>query len=449
MNITTTYTCCDKKYEEYIPIYVHSLLFHNDNLDIEIGVEDLILTEKTEECLSYIKLKYPKSKIKIKKVSFGNVNLSDGIYNVCPNVVRFITTPELVNDYVYITDIDIITLQNNFTEIHVKDMEKNGLNYSNIVRQNTKKLSGLHFSKWSSYYPIPDFNDMAKQGMLNGDEEFLYQLVSKSNIISDKSTFRPVHGIHMSPNRDINSVLGWGLKQWESQWIQYRNSDEFLFLEKLFTEKIKENVAKIDGYYNKTEQIFTDIYLNNSWKGSESKSGPGSSIIRNVDLLQNLGNFVIENNVKSIIDLGCGDFNWMKLFDFNLIEKYLGVDIVNEMILSNNKTYGNNVISFEQHDITNYPIEIFDIIICKDVLVHLNFIDALRTLTNIKNSKSTYFLSTTFVDFENININTGQWRPINLLSTPFNLNPPIMFYPNIEGFKSGWTNKGIGIWKIN
>ena len=96
-----------------------------------------------------------------------------------------------------------------------------------------------------------------------------------------------------------------------------------------------------------------------------------------------------------------------------------------------------------------FRIEIFDIIICKDVLVHLNFIDALRTLTNIKNSKSTYFLSTTFVDFENININTGQWRPINLLSTPFNLNPPIMFYPNIEGFKSGWTNKGIGIWKIN
>lgn len=197
------------------------------------------------------------------------------------------------------------------------------------------------------------------------------------------------------------------------------------------------------------KEIFSEKYKNNSWKGTESKSGPGSALIRNKLLLHLIEEFVIKFNIKSLIDCGCGDFNWMKHFNFNLIEKYTGVDIVDSVIESNNKKYSNNTISFKQMNIIDNQISKYDVILCKDVLFHLSFEDVLNCLKNFKESKSTYLISTTFYDFENKDIETGNWRPINLETSPFLLNKPLLLWKNIENKTDGWINKSIGIWKIN
>lgn len=52
------------------------------------------------------------------------------------------------------------------------------------------------------------------------------------------------------------------------------------------------------------EKIFTDKYLHNLWKGSESRSGPGSSLYKNLLLLEKLEKFVIDYDIKSIVDCG-------------------------------------------------------------------------------------------------------------------------------------------------
>ena len=48
MKNTTIYTCCNKKYEHFIPIFVHSILYHNNDVDVEIGIEDDFLSEYVE-----------------------------------------------------------------------------------------------------------------------------------------------------------------------------------------------------------------------------------------------------------------------------------------------------------------------------------------------------------------------------------------------------------------
>jgi 2-polyprenyl-3-methyl-5-hydroxy-6-metoxy-1,4-benzoquinol methylase len=198
------------------------------------------------------------------------------------------------------------------------------------------------------------------------------------------------------------------------------------------------------------ERIFTEKYIKNSWMGSESKSGPGSSLHNNQKLLSMMYDFFKNSNIKSILDYGCGDFNWMKHFDFESIEKYLGVDIVEEMIIQNRENYETEKIKFKKLNIIDdYIKEKFDAILCKDVLFHLSYEDALSVIDNIKKSGSTYLLSTTFIDFINKDINTGQWRPINLEIEPFNLGEPIIIWKNIEDKKEGWITKSIGIWKIN
>jgi hypothetical protein len=447
---TTFYTCCNKKYEEFIPIFAHSIICHNPDADVEIGVENVILPVDIQKCLTYIREKYPNNKLNIVAADFNDIKINGRSFYICPNIVRFITVPTIINEYVYISDVDIITLQKNIMDIHVKDMADSKLAYSNIVRpvvNGIKRMTGLHFTKWNEIYPIPDYTDFILNGMTGHDEVFLYNIVKRRTAINESSTFRPVHGIHMSPNR--TNVKEWGLSKWKTEWCTYRNSAEFLYLETMFSTNIKNNIAKIDEFHGTgTEKIFTNIYLNNSWKGRESKSGPGASINATRQFLFLLESFIEEYNIRSVTDIGCGDFNWMKNFKFEQIDKYVGIDIVQPLISSNIEKYGNDKISFKYMDLTVELLEKTDLILCKDVLFHMSYNDALKVIDNIKNSKSAYFAATTFYDWNNHDIKTGAWRPINLETEPFNMKNPIRYYKNIENKTEGWVTKSMAIWKI-
>jgi hypothetical protein len=196
------------------------------------------------------------------------------------------------------------------------------------------------------------------------------------------------------------------------------------------------------------QQVFTEIYLNNSWGSSESKSGPGSRVSSNKKLLKLLDEFVVSHDIKTITDCGCGDFNWMRLFDFEKVDFYTGIDIVLPLIESNNEKYGSNKVSFQCLSVIEDEIPTSDLIICKDVLFHLSYEDALKTIGNIRNSGVKYLISTTFSDFYNIDIKSGHWRPINLLSEPFLLGEPYQYWDNIEERNDHYSIKSIGVWKL-
>ena len=81
---------------------------------------------------------------------------------------------------------------------------------------------------------------------------------------------------------------------------------------------------------------FRDIYARNSWGSNESVSGPGSELGFTSGLQVELAKMLRELGVQSLADAPCGDFNWMRCVDLAGI-RYLGVDIVAELIEMNRK----------------------------------------------------------------------------------------------------------------
>jgi len=198
------------------------------------------------------------------------------------------------------------------------------------------------------------------------------------------------------------------------------------------------------------QEVFSRIYKNNFWKNSQSISGPGSTLERFHDFREELTVLLKQLNTKSLLDVACGDFNWMKELDIDL-DFYFGIDIVPEIIRENQKSYGTPVRKFIQLDFVEDPLPRADVVFCRDTLVHLTLNDIQSTILNMRKSNSTYLLATTFKDrTENPEIETGDWRPINLQRPPFNLEPPICLIDEKCHHTNGiYADKRLGLWKLN
>lgn len=170
------------------------------------------------------------------------------------------------------------------------------------------------------------------------------------------------------------------------------------------------------------QEEFTEIYMTNRWGGTESKSGPGSGIEQTRVVREGLEKIFKVFKIRSILDIPCGDFNWMKLVDLTGIQ-YMGADIVEEAVRNCSKNFP---YTFQVLDITSSPLPTVDLILSRDCLVHLPYSDIFKALENIRKSGSKFLLTTSFTELEtNIEGKLGGWRPINLLREPFNLPSPL------------------------
>ena len=72
------------------------------------------------------------------------------------NSIRFLIEPTIKNEFVFIGDIDIVYLIENYYDNYLIDMFNRTSCYSNIVRPNTNnsRLSGVHFSKWNCLHRL-------------------------------------------------------------------------------------------------------------------------------------------------------------------------------------------------------------------------------------------------------------------------------------------------------
>jgi hypothetical protein len=69
-----------------------------------------------------------------------------------------------------------------------------------------------------------------------------------------------------------------------------------------------------------SQEIFTRIYHQNLWGNSESKSGHGSTVSRTDALRPRLTELAQQLGIRSLLDVPCGDFNWMRLTELPGIE---------------------------------------------------------------------------------------------------------------------------------
>ena len=196
------------------------------------------------------------------------------------------------------------------------------------------------------------------------------------------------------------------------------------------------------------KQIFQEIRKDFIRRKLESCSGPGSSLASTMLIREKLQELIKKYQIDSILDLGCGDCNWISRIEFD--GKYRGVDIIPEEIADNKEKFKKkDSWMFYCLDITNFSITKFDLIICRDVLIHLPEELTFFMLDRIFQSSCKYFLSTTFPKHnENKDIAPGKFYPINLQIPPFGLDEPLELINEGYARKQEFKDKSLGLWKI-
>ena len=155
----------------------------------------------------------------------------------------------------------------------------------------------------------------------------------------------------------------------------------------------------------------------------ESLSGAGSTQIATAELVVRLSSFLGEVGCKKLVDIGCGDFNWMRNVEGDF--DYLGIDVVPQVIDANNAKYADDRRRFVCLDATRSAINPGDVALCREVLFHLSFRDGLQLLHNIKATGFKYVLLTNDKSvWFNSDIRSGDFRRINLLKSPFSFPTP-------------------------
>ena len=186
---------------------------------------------------------------------------------------------------------------------------------------------------------------------------------------------------------------------------------------------------KKDSFVYKESQhgdVFSKIYSDNFWLSKGSRSGGGSLMSTTKTIREKLPLVWDEYGIKTVLDVPCGDYNWMKEVDKKNVV-YTGGDIVEEVIAENNKKYSAQNVSFKVIDITKDELPEVDMIFCKDCLQHLSYEKIFMALRNFKRSKSKYLMTTSYrKTIYNWDIHDGDCRPLNLLKKPFSLPQPLM-----------------------
>jgi hypothetical protein len=198
-----------------------------------------------------------------------------------------------------------------------------------------------------------------------------------------------------------------------------------------------------------TQQIFTEIFQKNTWKGSNSVSGPGSGLDATKTVIEELQVLLKELHVATMLDMPCGDFYWMRMLDLRDI-KYIGADIVKEVVSQNKRSESDN-IRFVQADLLVDDVPGVDFVLCRDCLVHFSLADIRLALKKICGSASTYLLTTTFPGaLKNIDIVTGGWRVLNLQIEPFNLPRPLRIISEGCTAEDGrYFDKSLALWRVD
>ncbi len=173
------------------------------------------------------------------------------------------------------------------------------------------------------------------------------------------------------------------------------------------------------------KDIFTEIYRQNTWGNEESRSGPASSIQRTAEIREGLPKLFQRLKVQSVLDCGCGDWNWMKTVNLTGIQ-YMGADIVDPIITACQEKFTADTVNFQQLDILQDPPETADLWLARDFCSVLNFQQILHFFQKFLESKSKY-VAITSIETPKPNTDSipGNMRPLNMRSKPFSLPPPL------------------------
>jgi 2-polyprenyl-3-methyl-5-hydroxy-6-metoxy-1,4-benzoquinol methylase len=196
------------------------------------------------------------------------------------------------------------------------------------------------------------------------------------------------------------------------------------------------------------EERFTRLAASGAWGSPETPCGPGSTLEACRWILERLPEWIRTHQIRSIADLGCGDFHWMSRMDLSGIQ-YDGYDVVRFLVQRNAERYGRDNVRFHHADLTTLDVPLADLVILKDVLIHLPTSMALEVVARVLEARPRFLASTTAPGWPVSNracMKIGEFSPIDLEASPFQLRAPIGFVEVPHG--AGRPIKHFALWRL-
>lgn len=201
-----------------------------------------------------------------------------------------------------------------------------------------------------------------------------------------------------------------------------------------------DTIYETNGWSTISIRDAESFYSNAKWPPPDelqrSASGGGSDLgIATKRSLKFLKEAITEYNVKSIIDVPCGDVNWIfESFITDTIPIYLGLDIVKDVIDMNTHRFSHHKNKyFSVWDPTTCALPqfkvpssetkeqqySFELIHVRDVIQHLPIRKGIRFFCNVFTSGAKVLVTTTYRGYVNENVHEGGSFKNDLEQEPF------------------------------
>lgn len=197
------------------------------------------------------------------------------------------------------------------------------------------------------------------------------------------------------------------------------------------------------------EAVFSDIYRKKTWGGESADfcSGFGSNPDRARPYIDMIQSFVAEHQIKSVLDLGCGDFQTGGAIDWQGAA-YIGADVVPDLIERNQRLYGADKIRFMPVDLSSDDLPEAQLCLIKQVLMHLSDETILQLLPKLRGYQYVLISDSWWANRAagaNVDIPTGGGRETGfyLELPPFNQKVKVLLEYEIPTEKGVWFMRSV------
>ena len=252
-------TVCDKPYYDFILPFFHSTLKMNEGATAEVVLDDESAWRKNFTKQIEFLDKYYKGRwtVRNNRKEYYRPNQK---HKHSSATFRFLEVPSVKREYTYIADIDILFTSPNVYDYEKTAFSKHNFNFNNFLRKGEKRFTGCYCVKSKEYYNnmIPIINDYFKDPRPYrkngwGDETVLYSMLrsampcpTSTVLIVDGIHMRKIHGIHVSPNRKIDGMPGWGFdKTRRSEYRHIKRQPEWEEFLEAITPMYKSKVINV------------------------------------------------------------------------------------------------------------------------------------------------------------------------------------------------------------
>jgi len=164
---------------------------------------------------------------------------------------------------------------------------------------------------------------------------------------------------------------------------------------------------KMRAFGKSNQQVFDEIYLKRGWRGpGEISSGLGSLPSNSRQYEDHVVKYVLDNEISSIVDVGCGDFQVSQRILTRLPEtvRYTGLDVSQVAIDHNQRKFSNNRIAFMCLDAASSSLPEGELVLVREVLQHISNADIANILPKLKNYPHALLTNTEHNQAKRVNI---------------------------------------------